>query len=68
MNAHEYAQFRAAAELYRRCKRENEKLRDRLALETEASRVFDQQDQDVFNLVHMNRARMKGDVEVKGGC
>ena len=64
MNVQEYGNYRAVAEMARRARRENTRLREQLGEQTEASREFDRQDQEDFFLVRFNRARLKG----KGKC
>lgn len=60
MNAQEFAQCRASAELYRRARRKIEKLQEQLGEKTEEMRAFEREDEDVFALVRFNRARLKG--------
>lgn len=66
MNVQEYGNYRAVAEMARRARRENDRLREQLGQQTEASREFDRQDQEAFDLVRFNLARLRG--EVKSGC
>ena len=66
MNVQEYVNYRAVAEMARRARRENDRLREQLGQQTEARREFDRQDQEAFDLVRFNLARLRG--EVKSGC
>ena len=50
-------QYIVMAEMHRRCRRENDRLREKLRLTTEASREFARQDAEVFALVQGNRER-----------
>lgn len=60
MNAQEFANCRALAEIYRRSRRENDRLKEALGQQTEASRQFDRENEDVFALVRANRQRCAG--------
>ena len=66
MNVQEYGNYRVVAEMARRARRENDRLREQLGQQTEARREFDRQDQEAFDLVRFNLARLRG--EVKSGC
>ena len=66
MNVQEYGNYRAVAEMARSARRENDRLREQLGQQTEARREFDRQDQEAFDLVRFNLARLRG--EVKSGC
>lgn len=59
----EICNYRAVAEMARRARRENTRLREQLGERTEASREFDRQDQEDFFLVRFNRARLQGKVK-----
>lgn len=50
-------QYIVMAEMHRRCRRENDRLREHLGLRTEAAREFARQDAEVFALVRQNRQR-----------
>lgn len=50
-------QYIVMAEMHRRCRRENDRLREQLGLRTEAAREFARQDAEVFALVRQNRQR-----------
>ena len=58
MSPEEVANCRVVAEIYRRQRRENERLKKLLGIQTEASRTFAEEDEAVFALVRMNRARV----------
>lgn len=58
MTHEEYAKSRVVAELYRRQRRENERLRAALGQMTEERATFDREDREAFALVKMNRARL----------
>lgn len=60
MNVQEYGNYRAVAEMARRARRENDRLREQLGQQTEARREFDRQDREAFALVRQNRRRMGG--------
>lgn len=75
MNAQEFAQCRAAAELYRRARRENDRLRAenealRKDLElarsgySSASMAFDKENMELFEVVNNNHLRHCGQEEV----
>ena len=57
MSPEEFANCRVVAEIYRRQRRENERLKQALGIRTEADRKFSEEDEAVFAMVHMNRAR-----------
>ena len=57
MSPEEFANCRVVAEIYRRQRRENERLKRALGIQTEASRKFAEEDEAVFALVRQNRAR-----------
>lgn len=68
MNQQEFAQCRASAELYRRCRRENDRLREELVqkevqirelMRTVAKLEADREDAGAIGLVQLNRARVK---------
>ena len=56
MMPNEVAQLRAMAEMNRRLRRENEHLRESLLLEAKKSKAFDDENVELFNVVHRNHA------------
>lgn len=58
MSAEEVAKYRVMADLYRRQRRKIEKLEQALRIQTEADKLFDQENEDVFGLVRTNRIRL----------
>lgn len=58
MNPNDFANYRALAEVCRRVRRENDRLKQLLGVHTQSEREFDRENEDVFALVRMNRARM----------
>ena len=58
MSPEEFANCRVVAEIYRRQRRENERLKKALGIRTEADRKFSEEDEAVFAMVHQNRARI----------
>ena len=52
----EVAQLRTMAEMNRRLRRENEHLREFLLMETKESRTFDDENVELFDVVHRNHA------------
>ena len=58
MSPQEFANCRVVAEIYRKQRRENERLKAALGIRTEEAKQFDQENEDVFALVHQNRARL----------
>ena len=60
MNVQEDGNYRAVADMARRARRENDRLREQLGQQTEARREFDRQDQEAFALVRFNLARIHG--------
>lgn len=59
MNQNDFANYRALAEVCRRVRRENDRLKEMLGVQTQSAREFDAENEDVFALVRMNRARMQ---------
>lgn len=57
MSPQEFANCRVVAEIYRRQRRENERLKAELGIRQQADREFDRENEDVFALVWMNRKR-----------
>ena len=54
MMPNEVAQLRAMAEMNRRLRRENEHLRESLLLESKESKAFDDENVELFAVVHRN--------------
>ena len=52
----EVAQLRTMAEMNRRLRRENEHLRESLLLESKESKAFDNENVELFDVVHRNHA------------
>jgi len=52
----EVAQLRTMAEMNRRLRRENEHLRESLLMERKASKAFDDENEELFDVVHRNHA------------
>lgn len=50
----EVAQLRTMAEMNRRLRRENEHLRESLGMETKESKAFDDENVELFDVVHRN--------------
>lgn len=59
MNPNDFTNYRALAEVCRRVRRENDRLKQMLGVHTQSEREFDRENEDVFALVRMNRARMQ---------
>lgn len=57
MMPNEVAQLRTMAEMNRRLRRENEHLRESLLLETKGSKAFDDENVELFDVVHKNHDR-----------
>ena len=56
MMPNEVAQLRTMAEMNRRLRRDNEHLREFLLMETKESRTFDDENVELFDVVHRNHA------------
>lgn len=56
MMPNEVAQLRTMAEMNRRLRRENEHLRESLLLESKESKAFDNENVELFAVVHRNHA------------
>ena len=56
MMPNEVAQLRTMAEMNRRLRRENEHLRESLLMERKASKAFDDENVELFDVVHRNHA------------
>ena len=54
MMPNEVAQLRTMAEIFRRLREENVKLRESLGVETEARKAFDDENVELFDVVHRN--------------
>lgn len=52
----EVAQLRTMAEIFRRLREENVKLWESLGMETEESKAFDDENAELFAVVHRNHA------------
>lgn len=53
----EVAQLRTMAEIFRRLRRENEHLRESLLMESKESKAFDDENVELFDVVHKNHDR-----------
>lgn len=56
MMPNEVAQLRTMAEIFRRLREENVKLRESLGVETEERKTFDNENMELFDVVHRNHA------------
>ena len=54
MMPNEVAQLRTMAEMNRRLRRENDRLRESLLLESKESKAFDDENVELFAVVHRN--------------
>lgn len=54
MMPNEVAQLRTMAEIFRRLREENVKLRESLGMETEERKAFDDENVELFEVVHRN--------------
>lgn len=54
MMPNEVAQLRTMAEMNRRLRRENDRLRESLLLESKESTAFDDENVELFDVVHRN--------------
>ena len=50
----EVAQLRTMAEMNRRLRRENDRLRESLLMESKESKAFDDENVELFSVVHRN--------------
>ena len=57
MMPNEVTQLRTMAEMNRRLRRENDRLRESLGIETEESKAFDDENVELFDVVHRNHDR-----------
>lgn len=54
MMPNEVTQLRTMAEIFRRLREENVKLRESLGVETEERKTFDNENVELFDVVHRN--------------
>ena len=54
MTPNEVAQLRTMAEIFRRLREENVKLRESLGMETKERKAFDDENVELFDVVHRN--------------
>lgn len=54
MMPNEVAQLRTMAEIFRRLREENVQLRESLGMETKERRAFDDENVELFDVVHRN--------------
>ena len=54
MMPNEVAQLRTMAEMNRRLRRENDRLRESLLMESKESKAFDDENVELFDVVHKN--------------
>lgn len=54
MMPNEVAQLRTMAEIFRRLREENVKLRESLGMETKERKAFDDENVELFGVVHRN--------------
>ena len=54
MMPNEVAQLRTMAEMNRRLRRENDRLRESLLMESKESKAFDNENVELFDVVHRN--------------
>lgn len=57
MMPNEVAQLRTMAEIFRRLREENVKLRESLLLESKESKALDDENAELFDVVHKNHDR-----------
>ena len=57
MMPNEVAQLRTMAEMNRRLRREHDRLRESLLLEAKKSKAFDDENVELFDVVHKNHDR-----------
>ena len=57
MDQNELAKFRATSEIARNYRRQNERLREALGQYTESQRKFDNENVELFAVVHKNHRR-----------
>ena len=56
MTPNETTQLRTMAEMNRRLRRENDRLRESLLLEAKKSKAFDDENVELFDVVHRDHA------------
>lgn len=54
MTPNETTQLRTMAEMNRRLRRENDRLRESLGMETKERKAFDDENVELFDVVHRN--------------
>lgn len=54
MMPNEVAQLRTMAEMFRRLRKENAQLRESLGMETKERKAFDDENVELFDVVHRN--------------
>lgn len=54
MMPNEVTQLRTMAEMFRRLRLENSRLRESLGMETKESKAFDDENVELFDVVHRN--------------
>lgn len=54
MTPNETTQLRTMAEMNRRLRRENDRLRESLLMESKESKTFDDENVELFDVVHRN--------------
>ncbi len=57
MTPNETTQLRTMAEIFHRLREENVKLRESLGMETEERKAFDDENAELFDVVHKNHDR-----------
>lgn len=57
MMPNEVAQLRTMVEMNRRLRRENDRLRESLLMESKESKAFDDENVELFDVVHKNHDR-----------
>ena len=57
MMPNDVAQLRTMAEMNRRLRRENDRLRESLLMESKESKAFDDENVELFDVVHKNHDR-----------
>ncbi len=59
MNASDTAKLKIFAESLRRYRREIERLKEALGQETESSRTFEEENEELFQIVHANHEKVR---------
>lgn len=57
MTPNETTQLRTMAEMFRRLRKENVRLRESLGMETKERKAFDAENVELFDVVHKNHDR-----------